>query len=272
MLGAYLAYQLSLWLGYWPALALGPLAVAGAGALLERWVLRRVHARGQVAELVTTFGAAWLIAEVVHLAWGRGPQDFRFPPGLAGTAFTLAGVPFPMARCFVIGVSTAMLLALWLAFAHTRLGLLLRAALARPAMLQALGHDVPRLHTAVFACGAGLAGLAGAIGGPMLVTEPGMADTLGAIIFVVVVVGGMGSLGGAFAASLAIGVLQTLAAATAGSLGGLAARLGVALPPSGIGADLGRVTLAEAAPALPYLFMLIVLALRPAGLMGTRTD
>jgi branched-chain amino acid transport system permease protein len=272
MLGAYYAYQLSAWMGFWPALLVAPLAVGVTGALLERLVLRRVHTQGQVAELVATFGAAWLIDEVVHLAWGRSSVDFRLPPELAGAAFTLHGTPVPAARCFMMAVSLAMLGVLWLLLARTRLGLLVRAALQSPRMLAALGHDLPLLYTGVFAGGAALAGLAGVIGGAAFVTEPGMAQTVGAIIFVIVVVGGMGSLPGAFIASLAIGLIQTLAVALDGSLAGALAHVGVMLPAAGLAGELGRITLAQAAPALPYLLMLVILVLRPGGLMGTATD
>ena len=128
MLGAYYAFQLSQWLGFWPALAIAPLAVGATGALLQRWLLRPVHARGQTAELIVTFGVAWLIGEIVHLAWGRAAVDFRLPPELAGAAFTFLGTPFPAARAFVMLVSVIMLVSLWLAMTRTRAGLLVRAA------------------------------------------------------------------------------------------------------------------------------------------------
>jgi branched-chain amino acid transport system permease protein len=272
MLGAYYAWQLSAWLGFWPALLLAPLAVGLTGALVERWVLRRVHARGQVAELIATFGVAWLIGEAVHLVWGRSALDFRLPPALDGTAFTLAGVPLSAARCFIMGVALAMLGALWLVMARTRLGLLVRAALDSPRVLAGLGHDVQKLHAGVFAAGAALAGLAGAIGGAALVTEPGMAETVGSIIFVIVVVGGLGSLLGAFVASLFIGLVQTFAVAVDVPLGRMLAAAGMALPPGALAEQFGRITVSQAAPALPYLLMLVVLLARPRGLMGSRAD
>ncbi len=269
MLGAYYAFQLSQWLGFWPALVLAPLAVGLTGALIEICLLRRVHAHGQVAQLIVTFGVAWLVGEVVQLAWGRASVDFRLPPELSGSALTLFGAPLPLARALVMLVAIAMLLILWLAVTRTRTGLLVRAALEAPRMLEALGHDVPRLQSIVFAGGAALAGLAGALGGATLVTEPGMAATVGSIIFVIVVVGGMGSLGGAFIASLGIGLLQTFAVAIDMPLGHLLPHAGA---PGGLAAELSRITLAQAAPALPYLLMLLVLIVRPSGLMGSRTD
>lgn len=272
MLGAYYAFQLSQWLGFWPALVVAPLAVGVTGALLQRWLLRPVHARGQTAELIVTFGLAWLIGEIVHLAWGRAAVDFRLPTELSGAAFTFLGTPFPAARAFVMLIAVTMLVVLWLAVTRTRAGLLVRAALDDPRMLEALGHDVPRLQTLVFAGGAALAGLAGALGGATFVTEPGMAATVGSIIFVIVVVGGMGSLSGAFIASLAIGLLQTFAVAVDVSLQDLLLRSGVPAFSGTFAAGPGRITLAQAAPALPYLLMVLVLILRPSGLFGTRTD
>jgi branched-chain amino acid transport system permease protein len=269
MLGAYYAFQLSQWLGFWAALVIAPLGVGLTGALIEVCLLRRVHARGQVAQLIVTFGVAWLTGEIVQLAWGRAAVGFRLPPELADSAFTLLGAPFPLSRALVMAVALAMLLILWLAITRTRIGLLVRAALEGPRMLEALGHDVPRLQTLVFAAGAALAGLAGALGGATLVTEPGMAATVGSIIFVIVVVGGMGSLGGAFIASLTIGLLQTFAVAIDVPLARLLPDTGAS---SALMAELGRITLAQAAPALPYLLMLLILIIRPSGLMGSRAD
>ncbi len=269
MLGAYYAFQLSQWLGFWPALVLAPLAAGLSGALIDIFLLRRVHAHGQVAQLIVTFGVAWLVGEVVQLAWGRAAVDFHLPPELSGSAFTLLGAPFPLARALLMLVAITILMILWLAVTRTRTGLLVRAALEAPRMLEALGHDVPRLQSIIFAGGAALAGLAGALGGATLVTEPGMAATVGSIIFVIVVVGGMGSLGGAFIASLAIGLLQTFAVAIDVPLARVLPYTNVQ---NGLLAELGRITLAQAAPALPYLLMLLVLIVRPSGLMGNRAD
>jgi branched-chain amino acid transport system permease protein len=139
-------------------------------------------------------------------------------------------------------------------------------------MAQALGHNVPRVFMLVFGAGAALAGLAGVIGGSTFLTEPAMAATVGSIIFVVVVVGGMGSLAGAFAASLLIGVVQTLAVALDYSLGTLARQLGLALGPALLGNSLIKLTLSQVAPILPYLFLVLILIFRPKGLLGTRED
>ena len=138
---------------------------------------------------------------------------------------------------------------------------MVQAALTHPDAVQALGHNVPRVFMGVFGGGAALAGLAGVVGGNAFVTEPGMAATVGSVVFVVVVVGGMGSLAGAFWASLLIGVLQTLA-------------VGIDLPVLGwTGVDaLGRIKLSQLAPLLPYALLVLVLLLRPQGLWGQRAD
>jgi len=273
MLGAYLGQALAARLGFGTALWLAPLAVGGLGAAFEHLCLRRVHRHGHVAELLVTFGAAYVIVEAVQLVWGRGPLEFHPPDWLAGPAFTrvrdaagaswVAGAaeacaaagtsctPFPATRVFMMGVALAMLAALAALLALTRVGMVIRAALTHPRMVEALGHDLPKVYMGVFGAGAALAALAGVIGGSTFVTEPGMAAAVGSVVFVVVVVGGVGSLGGAFAASVLIGLLQTAA----------------------VGFDrplFGRPSLAQLAPALPFALLVAVLAWRPAGLFAPR--
>jgi len=163
-----------------------------------------------------------------------------------------------------------MLAALAWLLARTRTGLLIRAALTHPHMVQALGHDLPKIHMGVFGGGCALAGLAGVIGGNTYVTEPGMALSVGALVFVVVVVGGIGSLAGAFVASLLIGVVQTLAVGLDASLLSLLNALGLA---SALASDTGGVwalKISQLAPVLPYLMMVLMLMLRPRGLFGPR--
>ena len=276
MLGAYLGWALSARLGFWPALLLAPLAVGLLGAWFESACLRRVHPHGHVAELLVTFGLAYVVVELVQLVWGRAPLDFAPPALLQGPAFTLvqdeahgshlvwgaagaevcrtAGVIchlFPATRAFIVAVALSILLALWVLLHYTRVGLVVQAALTHPEMVEALGHDLPRVFMGVFGAGAALAGLAGVIGGSTFVTEPGMAAAVGPLIFVVIVVGGLGSLAGACLASLLIALLQTFAVAYDGPLP-LALRL------------------AQVAPMLPYLLLVLMLVLRPRGLLGRR--
>lgn len=267
MLGAYLAFQIGAQVGFWPALLAAPLLVGILGFAIERFGIRRAHHFGHVAELLFTFGLSFLFEELVQLVWGKAAVDYRVPPSLDGAAFTLFRTAFPLYKGFMMAVSVAMLLGLYLLITRTRIGLIIQAALTRPNMVQALGHDVPRIFTLVFGSGAALAALAGVIGGNAFVTEPGMAAAVGPIVFVVVVVGGLGSLGGAFVASLLIGVLQTFMVAIDYSFVDLARQLGVAFTAS---PALARLSLTQLAPIMPYLLMVLVLIVRPRGLMGAR--
>jgi branched-chain amino acid transport system permease protein len=271
MLGAYFAYTLSGWLGFWPALVLAPLGVGMLGALVERFCLRAVRRFGHEAEMLLTFGLAYLIGEAVKLAWGLGPVPYRIPPELDGPLFTVWSSDFPAYRAFMAIVSLGMLAVLWLGLARTRAGLVVQAALTHPQMAEALGHDVPRVFMLVFAGGAALAGLAGVIGGNAFVTEPGMAAAVGAVVFVVAVVGGLGSLTGAFIASILLGLVQTFAVSADVSLASVlrAARI-AGMAPSWIDAPFVRVSLAQVAPLLPYVLLVAMLAVRPRGLLGRR--
>jgi branched-chain amino acid transport system permease protein len=270
MLGAYFAFTVTQLVGFFPALFIAPLLVGCLGALFERYCLRRVHKFGHVPELLITFGLSFIILEVVQLVWGTSSVDYRVPPLLSGPLFTLYGTQFPMYRGFMMFVALLMLLAIWLLLTRTRIGLVIQAALTHPETVEALGHNVPRVFMLVFGGGAALAGLAGVIGGNAFVTEPGMAGTVGSVIFVVVVVGGMGSLSGAFVASLLIGVIQTYAVGIDASLLGTLNALGAAVGPDTPGFVLWRLKISQIAPILPYLFLVLVLIFRPKGLLGTR--
>lgn len=270
MVGAYLAYTLTLVVGFWPALLLAPLLVGIMGALFERYALRRVHKFGHVPELLITFGLSYIILELVQLIWGTSSVDYRVPDELSGPLFTLWGTQFPMYRGFMMGVSLLMLVAIWQLLTRTRIGLVIQAALTHPETVETLGHNVPRVFMLVFGGGAALAGLAGVIGGNAFVTEPGMAISVGPIIFVVVVVGGMGSLSGAFLASLLIGVVQTFAVAIDASLLGLFEGFNITMSEDTFGYSLWRLKVSQVAPILPYLFLVLILIFRPRGLLGTR--
>ena len=268
MLGAYFAYTIDARLGFWVALVLVPLLGFALGAGVERFGLRQVHRHGHVAELLFTFGLAFLIEEFVHLAWGRNPVDYPVPADMSGTLFTLYDTAFPAYRGFMIAVAAAMMVAVWLVIERTRIGQIIRAALTHPQMVESLGHDVPRVFMLVFGGGCALAALAGVIGGNAFVTEPAMAAGVGSIVFVIVVVGGLGSLAGAFIASMLIGVLQTFSVAS-----GLQplAFLGPGAPGTLLHQAAG-LRLSQMAPVLPYLLMVLMLIVRPRGLLGTRED
>ena len=272
MLGAYFAYTISKAIGFWPALFVAPLAVGALGSLFERYSLRRVHKFGHVPELLVTFGLSYLILEVVQLVWGRSTVPYGLPEQLQGPLFTLYGTQFPKSRSFIMLVALLMLASVWLLLTRTRIGLVIQAALTHPEMAEALGHNVPRVFMLVFGGGAALAGLAGVIGGNTYVTEPAMAGSVGSIIFVVVVVGGMGSLAGAFLASLLIGVLQTFAVALDYSMLTALAGLGVQVSESSAVYSVLKLTISQVAPILPYLLLVLMLIFRPKGLLGKRED
>ena len=267
MLGAYFAYQISSAVGFWPALILAPLLVGVVGAAIERYGLRRVHRYGHVPELLFTFGLAYLIEEVVHLIWGRIAVDYRIPEALDFGAFQVFDSQYPAYRVFMMAVSIAMLGALYWTLTRTRIGLIIRAALTHADMVQALGHNVPRVFMLVFGGGCALAALAGVIGGNAFVTEPAMAAAVGSIVFVVIVVGGLGSLAGAFVASLAIGVIQTFAVALDWSLLATFRELGWT---GDAARAIGTIKLSQFAPVLPYILMVLILIFRPRGLLGRR--
>jgi len=270
MLGAYFAYSTTQLVGYWPALFIAPLLVAVLGAAFEKYCLRRVHKFGHVPELLITFGLSFIILEMVQLVWGTSSADYRVPAALDGPLFTLYGTQFPMYRGFMMFVAILMLIAIWLLLTRTRIGLVIQAALTHPETVESLGHNVPRVFMLVFGGGAALAGLAGVIGGNAFVTEPGMAATVGSVIFVVVVVGGMGSLSGAFVASLLIGVIQTFAVGIDSSLLGAAGTVGLDITEKTFGYALWKLKISQIAPILPYLFLVLILIFRPKGLLGTR--
>ena len=298
MLGAYAGYTVSQLLGFWPALVIAPLLVGVLGSMFERLCLRKVHKFGHVPELLVTFGLSFVILELVQLVWGRTAVQFTPPASLQGPAFTLvqhavdglslvfgaapAGLcsasdaavrvvcsPFPATRGFMMLVALCMLLAVWLLLTRTRIGLVIQAALTHPDAVEALGHNVPRVFMLVFGAGAGLAGLAGVIGGSTFVTEPAMASTVGSVIFVVVV-GGMGSLPGAFLASVLIGVIQTFAVALDYSVLSLVQAIGFQPAAAARDNSLFKLTISQVAPILPYLFLVLILIFRPKGLLGTR--
>jgi branched-chain amino acid transport system permease protein len=270
MLGAYFAYSTTQLLGFFPALLVAPLLVGLLGALFEKYALRRVHKYGHVPELLITFGLSFIVLEVVQLVWGTSSVDYRVPPVLSGPLFTLYGTQFPLYRGFMMLVAVLMLVAIWLLLTRTRIGLVIQASLTHADTVEALGHNVPRIFMWVFGGGAALAGLAGVIGGNAFVTEPGMAATVGSVIFVVVVVGGMGSLAGAFIASLAIGVIQTFAVGIDASLLGAAQSVGLGITPQSFGYALWKLKISQIAPILPYVFLVLMLIFRPRGLLGTR--
>jgi branched-chain amino acid transport system permease protein len=270
MLGAYFSYQIGRYIGFWPALVVAPLLVGMLGALIERYGLRHVHKHGPVAEILFTFGLAYLIAEVVVMLWGRNPIENKVPAVIDFPAFVLFGTSYPFYKVLMMSISVSMFAFLYLAFKRTRVGLVIQASLTHPHMVGALGHDVPRIFVLVFAVGSALAALAGVIGGFALLTEPNMAAALGPIVFVVVVVGGLGSIPGALIASMLIGIVQTFAVALDYSVLDLLRVLHVEVTRASPLYEVSAIKVAQAAPLIPYLLLVLMLIFRPRGILGTR--
>jgi branched-chain amino acid transport system permease protein len=270
MLGAYFAFQISQVLGFFPALVIAPLLCAAVGAAIEIYGLRRVHHNGHIAELLFTFGLVFIIQRVVQMTWGMLPMAYRVPPSLDFPLFSVYGANFPAYRAFMLFISGGMLLSTWLLLKKTRIGLIIQAALTHPGMVSALGHNVPRVFTTVFAGGCLLAGLAGVIGGNYQTTEPGMAEAMGPIVFVVVVFGGLGSLAGCFIASLVMGMIQTFAVVIDYSVLDLLRPLGLEAMPDNLLGEFLSVPVARIGALLPFAMMILILLFRPRGLMGTR--
>lgn len=270
MLGAYFAFQISQAVGFWPALIFAPLIVGVAGGLVERYGLRRVHKFGHVPELLFTFGLAFLIQEIVVLIWGRVEVPYRVPEILDFPLFTLFGTNFPAYRAFMMLISIGMFVGLYTVLTRTRIGLIVQASLTHPNIASSLGHNVPRVFMYVFAGGTALAGLAGVIGGNAFVTNPSMAALLGTIVFVVVIVGGLGSLTGAFIAAMFIGIVQTFSVALDISVGSFFGLVGLDLSSTSVLYEYWTLSLTDIAPVTPYLLLVLILIFRPMGLLGKR--
>jgi branched-chain amino acid transport system permease protein len=242
MLGAYLGYTLFVKTGnFWLALILAPTGVGLLGALIERFFLRKVHVYGHAQELLLTVGIFSVIGEGVKWIWGDFILPTRIPLALSGSA-QIMGATYPVYRLFMLFVSFIVLVLLLYIFLKTRVGIAIRAGVSDPDMVNCLGTNVSRVFLYVFSGGAALAGLAGVVAGPFLSTYPGMGIDMLVDLFVVVVVGGLGSLGGTFLAALIIGELQSF----------------------------GVLFIPQLALVFQFLLMAIVLIIRPAGLLGEK--
>ena len=241
MLGAYFSYSIMLrFTGQlWLSLLVCPIILFVIGSLTERFLLRRVHAYGHVQELLLTFGLAYIITELVKWYWGNYPLAVNVG-GFLGSTVQVFGMTYPVYRMFIFVCAIFVGMVMAFVLYKTRLGIILRASVNDREMTNILGVNVPFVFMGVFGFGAALSGFAGVIAGPLLSTFPGMAQEILIDAFVVIVVGGFGSLGGAVAASFLIGELQSF---------------GVLLFPN-------------LSIALVYLLMAVVLITKPSGLFG----
>ncbi|MBR1222488.1 branched-chain amino acid ABC transporter permease [Bradyrhizobium sp. U87765 SZCCT0131] len=269
MIGAYLAYSLVKLIGFAGALIVAPILVGIIGIVVERFLLRPVHKFGHAHELLMTFGLAFVAEELMKLVFGNYAVPYGVPAALRFPAFSLFGTDYPFYRIFVGLTALVLFSILFYLLRRTRIGIVVRAAVQRPAMTGALGHNVDTLFMGTFGLGAWMAGVAGVVGGALLTTSPNMALEMGVLVFVVVVVGGLGSLEGAFAASLIIGLLTSLSIGIDVSVADLFGYVGLGSVVTALGGPL-VVKLSTFAGAMPVLVMLIVLMVRPAGLFGDR--
>ena len=260
MMGAYLAVAAIQWSGsYVLGVLLALCATLLLGIVVEVVTLRTLYERDHLDQVLATFGLILFFNELVAILWGRTALDLARPDWLQGHIELFAGSRYPLYRAVVIGVGMAVAAGLWYVVTRTRLGMLVRAGASNRVMVAALGVNIRLLYTFVFGFGAALAGLAGVLAGPIYAVQPGMGELILIQVFVVIVIGGIGSIRGAFVGALVVGIVDTLGRAF------LKPVLGTMLSP----------TAAEAAgPALSsmliYLLMAVVLALRPEGLFPSR--
>ena len=260
MVGAYLTITAAQWTGsYVLGVLLGLAGALVVGMIVEVVTLRPLYARDHLDQVLATFGLILFFNELVAMIWGRASLYTSLPSWLQGHVELLPGSIYPVYRLAIIGVGLAVAALLWYVVTRTRLGMLIRAGASNRTMVAALGVNIRLLYTVVFGFGAALAGLAGLMAGPIYSVQPGMGELILIQVFVVIVIGGIGSIRGALVGALIVGIVDTLGRAFLKPLLG-----SVISPPA-----------AEAAgPALAsmmiYLLMAVVLALRPAGLFQAR--
>jgi len=242
MLGAYFSYQMLKMVGnFWIGLIVCPIMVSFLGILMERFLLRRVHAAGHVQEFVITFGILFVINESVKWIWGTEPLPVSIPPALAGSVMIMGRV-YPAYRLFILFFSLGILALMAYILMKTRLGITVRAAVSDRDMVSALGTNTPFVFMLVMGIGSWLAGLAGVIAGPFISTYPGMALEILVDCFVVTVTGGLGSLLWAIVASFLIGQLSSF----------------------------GILFIPRFAIVFTFLLMAVVLIIKPTGLFGEK--
>jgi branched-chain amino acid transport system permease protein len=261
MVGAYLTVAATQWTGsYLAGVALGLLGTLVTGMVVEVVALRTLYDRDHLDQVLATFGLILFFNELIAILWGRAAVYASLPSWLQGHIPLLPGSTYPLYRAVIIGVGLATAALLWYVVTRTRLGMLIRAGASNRAMVGALGINIRLLYTVVFGFGAALAGLAGLMAGPIYAVQPGMGELILIQVFVVIVIGGVGSIRGALVGAVIVGVVDTMGRAFLKPL------LGTIISP----------TAAEnAGPALAsmliYLLMAVVLAVRPAGLFAPRS-
>ncbi|WP_026310383.1 branched-chain amino acid ABC transporter permease [Neomegalonema perideroedes] len=258
MIGAFACAAVAAATGsYWLGLAAALTAAAAAGALIEATILRRLYGRDHLEQVLATFALILIISEGTRWIFGGFPLFLDVPPLLQGAAPLPGGGAYPIYRLAIIGVGAAAALGLHLLISRTRLGMRIRAGESDREMIGALGVEIGRLYTLVFALGAALAGLAGGMIGALQSVQVGMGEPMLILAFVVIVIGGIGSIWGALVGAVLVGVVDTMGRFL------LPKAFALAYPPSEASA-MG----AAVASLLIYLLMAVILALRPQGLFG----
>ena len=260
MLGAYLAVMFyGLTGSFVAALVLALLAALAIGLLLEFAVFRHLYDREHLDQVIATFGIILFLNEGVKIVWGAAPLSLPIPDALSGSVALAPGLLYPVWRLVIIASGLFAGLLLYGLVTHTRVGMLVRAGATNAPMVSALGVDIRRLFMIVFGFGTMLAGFAGIMIAPILSVEPGMGDAILILAFVVIVIGGIGSIRGAFVSALLIGLVDTLGRSFAVDL----LRLFLAPSPA-------RTVAPALASMLIYLLMALVLFFRPTGLFPMR--
>ena len=261
MMGAYVGATVFGWTGSFLLAAVSVLpAMMVFGALVEMVALRTLYERDHMDQVLATFGLILFFNEVVRIVWGPESQPMPIPEALSGHIELIPGVPYPTFRIVIIGVGLTVAVALYLLISRTRLGMLIRAGASNRPMAGALGVNIRLLYTLVFGLGAVLAGLSGVMAGPLLAVEPGMGEDMLVLSFVVIVIGGIGSIRGALVASILVGIVETV---------------GRSILPVMLEIVVSNEAAQTAGPALASMLIYVVMAgvlfFRPEGLFSART-
>ena len=260
MIGAYIAAVVMAHTGSFPVAVAGALVgTAIVGMLLEVTILRQLYRRDHLSQVLATFALLLIANEVMRLIFGSQALMLNMPAALSGPVDLFPGFAYPAYRLLILGIGLAVAVLLYVLVAKTRVGMLVRAGASNREMALAMGVNVKRLFTAVFGVGAGLCALAGAMLGPLLAVEVGMGEGILILAFVVIVIGGIGSIRGALAGALLVGIVDTLGRTL------LPMSLRAVLPPA-VAANLGP----SVASILIYVLMAAVLFWRPQGLFPAR--
>jgi branched-chain amino acid transport system permease protein len=240
MLGAFFALAVVQWTGsFWLALAVSWIPAMALGVVMERLFIRKLYARGHLDQVLLTFGFTFVFVDLVRMIWGADIRELPVPDVLSGV-IAAGDIIIPKYRLFLIVFGGVVALLLWLFLERSRVGAMVRAGVDDAFTATGIGINVPLLFAAIFALGVGLAALGGTVAGPILGLYPGMDIEILIPAFIVVVIGGMGSLRGAFVASLFVGIVDTF----------------------------GKAYFPDAAIFVIYLLMVVVLLTRPQGLFG----